>query len=170
MIERVEFLLKKLDVIFEWMTAIILGGMTLSIFSQVIFRYIIKNPLPWSEELARFLFIWMTFIASYIGARKGSHIGVEALQKALPGIGGKIIKALANFITSAFFFIIVFSTFSFWPKLMVQISPALGLPMAFVYLAMIIGSTFTGLWYLIIAIKEVTVKPKQAKEDVCCNC
>lgn len=153
MIARIEAVLDKIDVIFKWMTAVILGGMTFVIFLQVVFRYIFKSPLAWSEELARFLFIWMTFIASYVGARKGAHIGVEALQKALPYPGGKILKTLSNLICTAFFFIIAYYTISFWPKLMTQISPALSLPMAFVYLSMIIGSAFMAFWYFILAIK-----------------
>lgn len=155
MIARIEDALKKIDVIFVWMIVLILGGMTFAIFLQVVFRYILKNPLPWSEELARFLFIWMTFIASYAGARKGAHIGVEALQKALPRPGEKVLKSLSNLICTAFFSVIVYYTILFWPKLMVQISPALGLPMAFVYLCMIIGSVFMAFWYFVLAIKEL---------------
>ncbi|WP_296970376.1 TRAP transporter small permease [Tepidanaerobacter sp. EBM-38] len=172
MIERIESVLKKIDVIFEWMIVLILGGMTLSIFFQVIFRYVFKSPVAWTEELARFLFIWMTFIASYTGARKGSHIGVEALQKALPRIGGKILKILSNLINTAFFSVIVHYTILFWPKLMIQISPALGLPMAFVYLCMIIGPAFMAFWYFILAIKELTEvsEQKQVEEDMQCNC
>ncbi|NLZ54911.1 MAG: TRAP transporter small permease [Thermoanaerobacteraceae bacterium] len=172
MIERIETIIEKFDVFFQWMTSIILGSMTLLIFLQVIFRKILKSPLAWTEELARFLFIWMTFIASYVGARRGAHIGVEAIQKALPSIGRTLLKTLSNLVCTIFFLVIAYNTLSFWPKLMSQISPALGIPMAFVYLSMIIGSIFMAIWYLILGIKALLEKPgqKETKDNIRCSC
>ena len=67
------------DKFMEVFSALILGGMTLFIFAQVLARYVFKSPLAWSEEGARFMFIWMTFIAGYVGARKGQNIRVELI-------------------------------------------------------------------------------------------
>ena len=146
--------------------------MTLAIFLQVIFRYLLNAPLAWTEEIAVFMFIWMTFLAGYVGARRGKHIGVDALKNALPKAGGMILDFISNIICTIFFFIIVYSTILFWPKLMTQSSPALEMPMAYVYLIMIIGSFFMGLWYLILAITSLTKKkpdlPQQ--EGIKCNC
>ena len=47
---------------FEFLSFLTLGGMTLLITIQVICRYLLNSPLGWSEELARFGFIWMTFL------------------------------------------------------------------------------------------------------------
>ena len=153
MIDKIETFLKKLDPLFRWLCIIILGGMTLCIFLQVIFRYVFKSPLTWSEEIARYLFIWMTFIGAYSGARQGKHIGVEALQRALPGVVGKAVTSLAHLITAAFFMIIAFNTCTAWPKLARQTSPALEIPMTCVYVSMIIGSAFICLWYILLALK-----------------
>lgn len=170
---RIEAVFKKIDSVFRWLTVLTLGGMTLLIFFQVIFRYALSMPLAWTEELSRFLFIWMTFIAGYLGVRKGSHIGVEALQNALPRIPGAILRFLANAISALFFGIIAYSTIVFWPKLMIQVSPTLGLPMSFVYLAMIFSSIFMALWYLILGVMALRRKKPNNKElegDVPCNC
>lgn len=158
MLDKFEAILKKFDPIFKWLCVIILGGMTLCIFLQVIFRFILKSPLTWSEEVARYLFIWMTFIGSYVGARKGQHIGVEALQKALPGVFGRALASLAHLITAAFFFIVAYFVISFWPKLSMQTSPALEIPITCVYLSMIIGSAFMCLWYILMAVKAFKKK------------
>lgn len=98
-----------LDKTMETCSAIILAGMTLLIFIQVLARYIFKTPLAWSEEGARFLFIWMTFIAGYVGARKGQHIGVELIQNLFPApirMGMKVICDLL----SAFFSLWYYTT------------------------------------------------------------
>ena len=159
MSERIEYVFKKIDFIFKWLSILTLGGMTVAIFIQVIARYVLKSSLAWSEELSRFLFIWMTFVAAYTGARQGKHIGVEALQNALPRVPAIALKFLANMLTSAFFFVVTYYTWLSWPKLMRQVSPAMGLPIAYVYLCMIISSFFIGFWFLFLAFQAAREKP-----------
>ncbi len=156
MFQKIDTILKKVDVVFTWLTVTTLGGMTLAIFLQVLFRYVFNSPLAWTEELSVFMFIWMTFLAGYVGARRGKHIGVDAIKSALPDMGSRILEFIANAVSAIFFFIIVYSTTLFLPKLMTQTSPALGLPMAYVYMIMIIGSLFMGIWYTALAIHSLT--------------
>ena len=127
------------DKIMEAFSALILGGMTLFIFVQVLARYVFKSPLAWSEEGARFLFIWMTFIAGYVGARKGQHIGVELIQNLFPETVRKGMKVLCDLISIGFFIMVLYYCCAQWDKLSAQTSPALKLPMAFVYLGMMLG-------------------------------
>ena len=95
----------------------------------------------------RFLFIWMTFVAGVVAARRGQHIGVELIVNMLPAAGKKAVGVFAHLVSTAFFGIISFYCISLWSKLSVQISPALQLPMSYVYLGIIIGSIFMGLYY-----------------------
>ncbi|MDY0290036.1 MAG: TRAP transporter small permease [Sphaerochaeta sp.] len=158
MFEKIDSFLNKVDKIIKWMTVISLGGMTIAIFLQVIFRYILNAPLAWTEELSIFMFIWMTFLAGYLGVRSNKHIGVEGIKNMLPEIGGNILGFIAHATSAIFFFIIVVSTAMFLPKLMMQTSPALGLPMAYVYSIMIISSFLMGFWYLVLAIASLVKK------------
>jgi len=59
--------------------ALIIGfiAMTAIIFLQVIFRYFLLQSLSWSEEVARYLFVWLTFLGASVVARSRSHIMVE---------------------------------------------------------------------------------------------
>ncbi len=148
MSQCIERILKKIDIAFEWGSALILSGMTLLIFVQVIFRYVIIQPLAWSEELAKFLFIWLTFVAGYVAARRGNHIGVELIQNLVPKAKA-FMQFVSYLISSAFFGMVLYYCLSLWSKLMAQISPATKIPMAFVYLGMMIGSFFMCLSYLI---------------------
>lgn len=152
----IESILDKLDVVFKYLTALILGSMTILIFIQVLFRYILNSPLAWSEELAKYLFIWMTFIAGYVGARQNKHIGVEAVQKALPPFAGKCLKSFCHGLCGVFFGAVVYYIIFFWGKLTVQKSPALGIPLSVVYLGMLIGCLFMAIWYILLAIKVFT--------------
>lgn len=53
-------------------------------FLQVIFRYVLNQPLVWSEELAIYLFIWIAFLGASMGVATGGHYGIELLKNKLP--------------------------------------------------------------------------------------
>jgi TRAP-type C4-dicarboxylate transport system permease small subunit len=65
-------------------------GMLLSTGGQVLFRYVLKIPVPWTEELARILFILSMFLGIAIAIREKEHIVVNFLFKKL-GIRGQAI-------------------------------------------------------------------------------
>lgn len=62
--------------------------MTVMIFMQVVYRYVLADSLSWSEELARYMFIWSVAMGSALALKTRSHIGVErrtARQKSAIG-------------------------------------------------------------------------------------
>jgi TRAP-type C4-dicarboxylate transport system permease small subunit len=59
----------------------IICGVTVA---QVVFRFILKMPLAWSDELATFSFVWFALLGAAIAVREGGHIGVDALVRVLP--------------------------------------------------------------------------------------
>jgi TRAP-type C4-dicarboxylate transport system permease small subunit len=73
-----------LDRIVGGVLAVILGGMTLLVFVSVLRRYVLNNPMTWSEEAAQLLFAWLTFLGAYIGFRARSHIMIDTLIIYLP--------------------------------------------------------------------------------------
>ena len=62
---------------------IMMAAMAIIVFIQVVFR-VIGSSLPWSEEMSRYLAVWITFIGAALGVKRGAHVGVEALKVALP--------------------------------------------------------------------------------------
>ena len=59
-------------------------GIFLCVFVQVIFRYVLNSPFTWSEELARYLFIWCAFLGWLIATRRNSHLVVSFLFERMP--------------------------------------------------------------------------------------
>lgn len=159
-----ENILKKLDKVFEFGSLIILAVMVISITLQVIFRTF-NRPLSWSVELSQYLFIWLTFIAGYVGARRGQHIGVEYFHTHTPKPIGNLLKFLSNFLAALYFGIVFYYCVNLWPKLMMQKTAMLKLPMAFVYLGMMIGLFMMTIYYLYLAI-NIFVKPDVIEKEV----
>lgn len=67
----------------EWLIAVLLAAMTLVSFSQVVARYVFNYSFTWALELTMVFFAWLIFLGIPYGVRIGSHIGVDALVKAL---------------------------------------------------------------------------------------
>jgi TRAP-type C4-dicarboxylate transport system permease small subunit len=60
-------------------------GMFACVLGQVGFRYFLGDPLTWSDELARYLFVWCAFLGWIIAARRGSHLAIGSLpERASP--------------------------------------------------------------------------------------
>lgn len=74
-------------------------GMFACVLAQVVFRYFFGDPLVWSDELARYLFIWCSFLGWVIAARRRSHLSVSILQSQLPPTG-RALMALVGAIAA----------------------------------------------------------------------
>jgi TRAP-type C4-dicarboxylate transport system permease small subunit len=82
-------------------------GMFLCVFVQVVLRYGFDRPLVWSDELARYLFVWCAFLGWIIAARRRSHLTVGVLAERC-GSRGRAIFALVGAVCSVAFAAILF--------------------------------------------------------------
>jgi TRAP-type C4-dicarboxylate transport system permease small subunit len=71
-----KLLLKMIDRINEAATVIMLVTTIVVIFLAVLSRYVFRNPIPWTEEVGRFAFIWLVFLGISIAERKQSHFRI----------------------------------------------------------------------------------------------
>lgn len=94
---------KVADKIAKFLVSLSFGTMTLLIFLQVIFRYVFKESLSWSEELATYLFIWLTFIGASIATRERTHINVAILISSIKSVKLKKIFIIGANVLSMFF-------------------------------------------------------------------
>lgn len=82
------------------------AAMTLVAILGVFFRYVMQSPFMWTEEVARYLLVWLGFTAINIALRQDRHIKVEVLPKLVPPVTAKIIGYLVDALI-AFFFIVL---------------------------------------------------------------
>lgn len=68
----------------ETAVAMLMAVMVGTVILQVYCRFVLGNPLSWSEELARYAFVWITFLGAAVAYRHGAHIIVETLVVLLP--------------------------------------------------------------------------------------
>lgn len=112
----------------EYLVCLMGMAMVLIVGAQVFFRYGLNHSLFWSEELARFLLIWLTFLGASTAYFRGAHPGVDALVRRL-GPAGKRAAAWGVHVSALILFgvMLVYGVeFAWFVRL--QITPALGLP------------------------------------------
>jgi TRAP-type C4-dicarboxylate transport system permease small subunit len=113
--------------------------MTLVVTLQIICRYLLGASLTWSEELARYLLVWITFLGAGIAFRRGAHMGFNLLLRSM----APKFRSLARMITSVG--ILTFLSIATWKGTQLAIfnmgqhSPAMGLPIGVAYLAIPTG-------------------------------
>lgn len=103
--------------------------------AQVIFRYVIEAPLPWSEELARYCFVWIVFLGGAIGLSRGVHLGVDLFVNQLSGPLRRGLAALTNAMVAVFAGTVIYASAPVITMNMFQRSPALGVQMSWIYIA-----------------------------------
>lgn len=116
------------------------GAMFVIIFLQVIFRYVLRMPISWSEEIARYLMVWGSCLAAASAYGYGNHIGVKALVNLLSEKKAKWARILVHLAVSALMVVICYEGFRLSFLLYDQESAAMQIPMTYPYLAVPVGA------------------------------
>lgn len=66
-----------------------LAGMVILVFGNVVLRYGFNTGITVSEEVSRWLFVWLTFLGAIVALRERAHLGMDTLVRALPENGKK---------------------------------------------------------------------------------
>ena len=84
------------DAVIRWMIIGLMFVMTVVVFAQIFFRYVFNVPLGWSEELARFAFVWVSFMGASALMRVKEHINVTVFIDFMPARVRATCVLLAN--------------------------------------------------------------------------
>lgn len=123
----------------KWFLIATGAAMSVIVFLQVFFRFVIYVPFPWSEESARYLMIWMGMVGAATAMRHGRHIGVTILIERLPPKASRLLAPFVALLMVGFLAVMAKEGFRLAVKNMAQHSPAMDLPMLIPYLAIPVG-------------------------------
>jgi TRAP-type C4-dicarboxylate transport system permease small subunit len=89
-------LIDRLCRLFSFLMVACLGLMVVMVFGNVVLRYGFNSGITASEELSRWLFVWMTFLGAVVAVRRHAHLGTDALTSRLPLAGRKACFVVAH--------------------------------------------------------------------------
>ncbi len=108
---------------------ILTGILVITVLTGVFFRYIIRDSLSWTEELARYLMIWAALLAVSVGIKDKEHVGIQLLIKQFPPRITKFITFVVYIITIIFLAVLTFKGYQVADKAKNQLSLALNISM-----------------------------------------
>lgn len=131
----------------ESIMVFLLSVMVVIISAQIMMRFILGSSIGWSEELARYCFIWLVFIGISYGVKKQRHIKIDAILHFLKRKQQVVLHIIVNllFLLFAVFLLVYGGKISTQILLWGQRSPALEVNMGFVYMAAPVSMLLTSL-------------------------
>jgi TRAP-type C4-dicarboxylate transport system permease small subunit len=147
-VDKLEHWIKKA---LEIVVFLLFALMTVLTFAQVFTRFVLNFSLSWSDELARFTLVWLIFTASILTYGEKIHIGVDVLTSKLTGRINTAVQLVNRVCILLFCVIVILGAVEFLPVTHLQKSPACGILMSYIYVAIPISMAFMG----IITVREI---------------
>jgi len=129
-------LLASIDRMLQWVLVMLMSAMVLSVTWQVVSRYVLSSASSWTEEVARFLLIWIGMLGAAYAFRTRMHIGLDLLPNRLTGKAARNLRWLTQAVILLFALgvLVIGGAKLVWLTWdLRQNSAVLGLPMAVVY-------------------------------------
>lgn len=103
-------------------------SMAMLVAVQVFFRYVLNQSLFWSEELARYLLVWLTFLGASCAYHRHAHPGVDIIYNRMPPAFRKGCALLIHVVSIGLFAVMIVYGYRFAHFVRLQTTPALQLP------------------------------------------
>lgn len=134
------------------------------IFLQVVMRYVFSNSLSWSEELARYIFLWQIWLGASFAVKKHRHLRIELFVDKLKGHKKQLFELVVLLIWFGFsiFLALKGSELTIMLFKRGQVSPAMQIPMGYAYASVPVGCALMGIRLL----GEMVALFKTTREEV----
>lgn len=123
----------------DWVAFGVFWAMAAIVFLQFFTRYVLNDSLAWTEEIARYALIWITFIGGAVVVRKNSHIAVEVLLHYLPVGSARALLALVDLAKLLFIGLLAYFSVTIVERMQWQRMVIIDLPMSIVYGGVALG-------------------------------
>lgn len=150
--------MKKIFAIFEeHIPSILMIVTSLTIFIQVVLRYVFGQSIVWAEEFARYGIVWFVFLGSSFAVKQGAHASVDVLVKLLPGVARRSVEILAILVSIAYCLMVTRFGLDLVIRVraMGNITPTLEIPMFIPYLAIPFGCALMAIRYIMELIAKI---------------
>ncbi len=146
--EVVERLSEAVNRAVEVVAMAVVGVMVAVVAFGVASRFFLRAPVAWSDELSRYLFVWLSFLGAAVALRRGMHVGVDVLAKRLPSPTQSWLRKVTTAMVLVFLLVVTVAGLQLALFASAQRSPAMRISMLWPYLAVPVGAGLMALYVL----------------------
>jgi TRAP-type C4-dicarboxylate transport system permease small subunit len=139
---------RTLERLADWLLIALFVLIFALVLAQVVFRYVLNDPLVWSEELARLAFVWVAMLTWGLGARRRSHIAVTFIPDMLPRTPRLLLAMLVQGLIIVFCAILAWHGMTLTARNTDMSLVTLDIPYAIVYIVVPLGAAIVVLYCL----------------------
>ncbi len=128
----------------EWLLLLLLATMVVLVFSNVFMRYAFNSGITVSEELSRWLFVWLTFLGAIVAVRERGHLGTDMLTSRLGPFGKRVCLGLGQLLMLYATWLLLSGS---WQQMTINMdveAPVTGASVGFFYAAGVVFAVSTG--------------------------
>jgi TRAP-type C4-dicarboxylate transport system permease small subunit len=124
----------------DWVVMVIFWALAFIVFLQFFTRYVLNDSLAWTEEIARYGLMWVTFIGGIMVTRRKTHIAVELMSNLMkPGPARVVLLAFVDIIKLFFLALLAYFSLTITERMQSQWMTVFELPMSYVYAGVAVG-------------------------------
>ncbi|WP_017730504.1 TRAP transporter small permease [Nafulsella turpanensis] len=151
-----------------WLLVVLMGLMVINVLWQVASRFILQSPSSFTDELSRYLLIWVGILgASYVTGQK-MHLAIDIFPNSLKGKKQRRLNIFINIVVALFaFFAMVWGGFNlmYITLKLEQTSASLGIPLGYVYMVIPLSGLLI-IYYSIVNLFEKNTEPEELGETL----
>jgi TRAP-type C4-dicarboxylate transport system permease small subunit len=140
----------------EWLLVGLLGVMVVLVFGNVVLRYGFNSGIVFSEEVSRFVFMWLTLLGALVAMHDGAHLGMNSVIAALPVWGQRIFRFSSDALMLLCCVLLFHGTWKQVVLAMDDLAPVTGVPMGLVFSGLLVAAGGMALMLLVSLWRQVT--------------
>ena len=133
---------------------VVFWALAFVVFLQFFTRYVLNNSLGWTEEIARFLLIAVTFIGAIMAVRKGSHIAVEILYRWFPRPLRRVMQTVVDLTAVVFYGALTWFTYQLAGRTF-QMMVSIDVPKSWLYYGVMVCFALMTVYAVIVAARHL---------------
>jgi TRAP-type C4-dicarboxylate transport system permease small subunit len=151
-----------LNDVVKYLAAFLLAAMTVIVFLQVVFRYVLNHPLDWSEELGSFAFVWASLLGASIGLKRRENPRLDLIVNLFPRKMQRTIENLYNLVILFLLAVLFIYGARLTVSMKSQLTAALEYSVSFVYAVLPISAA---IMFIHLAIQTVGLFLNKNEEE-----
>jgi len=137
-----------LDHAVEWVCLGLMAALTVDLMLGVFSRYVLVQTFTWYDEVARICFVWVVFLGAAVGVKRQAHWSLRLVVDHFPGPLRRAVATFGVLVVMSFAAVLIWQGWTFVELGRFQHTPVMGVPKAWVYLAMPVGGALMILYSL----------------------